>query len=320
MKVFITGGSGFIGSNLIPKLLEQNHEVYALTRYVSNRTPNYPKGVNVVYGDIRDPVVIRKLIKTILPNVVIHLAAISPVAQSFESPYEVIETNFLGTVNLAHANLENPSLQKFLYAGTSEEYGNQDTFPIKETDAPLRPNTPYAISKVAADNYLRYLEQAYDFPVCVVRPYNTYGRADNFNFVTERIITQMLKNPNQITLGNPDPIRDFLYVDDHVNGYMKVLESKVFPSCVNICTGLGTSIRELAEMIQGLLDYKGEIVWNTTYQRPTEIWSLVGDNSLAKETLGWEPEYSLEEGLILTIEKVKYKLGLSPKVNTVKLE
>ena len=214
----------------------------------------------------------------------------------------------MGTVNLAHTSLENPNLEKFIFAGTSEEYGNQDNFPTPET-APLRPNQPYAISKVASDNYLRYLELAYDFPVCVVRPFNTYGRTDNFQFVTERIITQMLKNPKEITLGNPKPIRDLLYIDDHVDGYMKVVESKVFPPCVNLCTGIGTSIGELAEMIKELLDWKGEVVWNTTFQRPTEIWTLVGDNSLARETLGWSPEYSLEEGLSLTIEKIRSKLN-----------
>ena len=209
-------------------------------------------------------------------------------------------------------------MDKFIYAGSSEEYGNQENLPIGEK-SPLLGNQPYSISKIASDLYLQYLNESLDFPTITVRPFNTYGRINNFGFVTEKIIVEMLTK-EKVILGNPKPIRDFLYVDDHVNGYMKVLESKVFPSCVNICTGLGTSIRELAKMIQELLDYKGEIVWNTTYQRPTEIWSLVGDNSLAKETLGWEPEYSLEEGLILTIEKVKYKLGLSPKVNTVKLE
>ncbi len=300
--IFLTGGNGFIGSNLIPKLLSKGYNIYALTRYISNRTPSYPREVKVVYGDLRDSLVLQKLIREIYPEYVIHLGAISPVAQSFNHSQEVIETNFLGTVNLAHANLTNPNLKRFIMAGTSEEYGNQETFPIKE-DAPKNCNQPYAISKVAADNYLHYLFEGFDFPICVAKPFNSYGRINNFNFVTEKVITQMLKSKT-IILGNPDPVRDLMYVDDHVEGYIKILESKVCPTAVNLCTGIGTTIKELAELIKDLLGWNGEIIWNRSFKRPTEIDKLLGDNTLAKETLGWEPKYDLEEGLLLTLEKI----------------
>lgn len=313
MKVFITGGTGFVGSNLIPKLIERGDDVYALTRYVSNRTPKYPKEVQVVYGDLRDGLLLKRYMREISPEIVLHLGALSPVQQSFGHAQEVMEINALGTMNLADANLDNPNLKKFIFAGTSEMYGNRLTpealhtgFTLSE-ETPLLPNQPYAISKVTASNYLNYLADAIDFPICVARPFNTYGRTENFNFVTERIIKQMLNNPKEITLGNPNPIRDLLYIDDHVNGYLKIMEAILTPRAVNFCTGIGISIGSLAEHIAKELDWKGEIFWGRTMKRPTEIDILIGDNSLAKEVLDWEPKVSLTEGLEKTIHNIKYK-------------
>jgi len=306
-RVFLTGGSGFVGSNLIPELIKENYDIYALTRYVSNRTPKYPKEVNVVYGDLRDSLLIKKLIKDISPEIVVHLGAISPVQQSFGHSQEVFEINTLGTMILADANLNNSNLEKFIFAGTSEMYGNsamETLQPLNEHDV-LKPNQPYAISKVAAFNYLNYLREAYNFPACTARPFNTYGRTENFNFVTERIIWNMLTHDKEITMGNPGPIRDLLYIKDHVSGYMSLLKSDELLSTVNFCTGKMTSIKELAEKIAKILDWKGEIIWGRTMKRPTEIDVLVGDNWLAKSVLDWEPKYSLDEGLKLTIEAIK---------------
>jgi dTDP-glucose 4,6-dehydratase len=171
------------------------------------------------------------------------------------------------------------------------------------------PNQPYAISKVSADKYLNFLADAYDFPICVARPFNTYGRTENFNFVTERIIYSMLTK-KEFTLGNPNPIRDLMYIDDHVNGYLKIIEAPVFPRVVNFCTGVGTSIGELADIVAEKLNFTGNITWGRTFKRPTEIDVLVGDNSLAKDTLGWEPKVDLNLGLIKTIAKIRAKLGL----------
>lgn len=312
-RVFLTGGSGFIGSNILPKLVEKGYDVYALSRYVSNRTPNFPKEVQVVYGDLRDSLTIKKSIKDIQPEIVLHLGAISPVQQSFGHSREVFEINALGTMNLADANLENPNLEKFIFAGTSEMYGNQllnERYydKLKETDKTV-PNQPYAISKVTASNYLNYLADAYDFPICVARPFNTYGRTENFNFITERIIHGMLTK-KQITLGDPSPVRDLMYVDDHVEGYLKLIESENMLRAVNFCTGVGISIGDLAEKIKNLLDWEGEVLWGRTMKRPTEIDCLIGDNGLAKETLGWEPKVSLDEGLVKTITKIRSKLEI----------
>lgn len=308
MKVFVTGGSGFIGSHLIPKLAELGHEVYSLERYVTGR---YVLGVRTttVFGDLRDSFTIRKLVKEVQPDAAIHLASISPVAYSYDRPQEVFEVNALGTINLAEACLrEVPHFRHFLFAGTSEEYGNQTEFPVKE-DAELRPNSPYSVSKVAADKYLQYMRDAYDFPVTILRPFNTYGRKDNVHFVVERTITQMLQGKT-VKLGDPTPVRDFLYVDDHVDAYLTCLDNeKAKGGVFNFCTGRGVSIKELAELIAKLVGFEGEISWSTIPARPLDIQKLVGSYEKAKRVLGWEPKYTLEEGLKKTISFWKGKLS-----------
>lgn len=310
MKILVTGGSGFIGRHLIPKLIELEHNVYSLERYVTGR---YVLGgqrmVKTIFGDIRDHFAIRKIIREIQPDAVIHLASISPVSYSYDHPNEVLETNFLGTVNLAESCLrEIPHFKHFLFASTSEEYGNQEAIPIKET-AELRPNSPYAVSKVASDKYLQYMCDAYDLPVTILRNFNTYGRKDNAHFIVERTIVQMLQKET-VRLGDPTPIRDFVYVDDHVNSYLTCLNNqRSIGGVFNFCTGRGVSIAELGELIKDLTGFDGEVVWDTIPKRPLDIAALVGDYSETKRLLDWEPKYKLEEGLRLTIDSWSKKLG-----------
>ena len=303
MKVLVTGGNGFIGSHLVRLLGESEHDVYCLERYVTGR---YVLGgqrlVKTVFGDLRDHFAVRKVVREVQPDAVIHLASISAVSYSYDHPIEVLETNFLGTVNLAESCLrEIPHFKHFLFAGTSEEYGNQENVPIKET-AELYPNSPYAVSKVAADKHLQYMRDAYDFPVTILRNFNTHGRRDNTHFVVERTIVQMLKGKT-VRLGDPMPIRDFMYVDDHVNSYLACLENeKAVGEIFNFCTGRGVSIAQLVGSIKKLTGNESEVIWNTIPERPLDIAVLVGDNSKAKRILGWEPKFTLEEGLKLTID------------------
>ena len=309
MKVLVTGGNGFIGSYLIPRLSESEHDVYCLERYVTGR---YVLGghrlVKTVFGDLRDHFAVRKVVREVQPDAVIHLASISAVSYSYDHPIEVMETNFLGTVNLAESCLrEIPHFKHFLFAGTSEEYGNQKNVPIKETTE-LYPNSPYAVSKVAADKHLQYMRDAYNFPVTILRNFNTYGRRDNTHFVIERTIAQMLQKKT-VGLGDPTPIRDFQYVSDHVNSYLTCLgNEKAIGGIFNFCTGRDVSIAQLAELIKELTDFKGDIVWGTIPKRPLDIAVLVGDCSKAKQVLGWEPRLTLENGLKLTIDFWENKL------------
>lgn len=164
------------------------------------------------------------------------------------------------------------------------------------------------MSKLAAEKYLLYLYQAYGFPVTIMRPFNTYGRKSNTHFVVEKMIVQMLQGKT-VRMGDPTPIRDFLYIEDHVNAYLSSLDNpKAVGQIFNFCTGRGVSIRELAEIIAKLVGFEGEILWHTIPERPLDIKVLVGDYSKAKQILGWEPKYRLEDGLRLTINYWKNKL------------
>jgi len=308
-RLLVTGGSGFIGSHLIPELAKLECDVYSLERYVTGRyVLGGRRAVKTVFGDLRDHFVVRKIVRETQPDAVVHLASISPVSYSYDHPIEVLETNFLGTVNLAESCLrEVHDFKHFLFAGTSEEYGNHSDMPLKET-AELRPCSPYAVSKVAADKYLQYIRDAYNFPVTIVRNFNTYGRKENTHFVVERIITQMLQGKT-VTLGDPKPVRDLLYVDDHVNSYMKCLgNEKAIGEAFNFCTGRGTSIAQLVKTIKKLTNFKDKVIWNTIPERPLDVTILIGDCSKARRLLGWNPKFTLEKGLKQTIKFWKEKL------------
>lgn len=307
LRVLVTGATGFVSGHLIPRLVKQGHTVYSLERYVTGRyILGQKRDVKTVFGDLRDYFVVKRIIREVQPQFVIHLAAISAVVYSYDHPHEVIETNLLGTVNLAEACLrEVPHFKQFLFASTSETYGNGPNPKTEET--PQNPNSPYAVSKAACDEYLVYMRDAHGFPVTILRNFNTYGRKDNPHFVVERTITQMLQGKT-VRLGDPIPIRDFEYIDDHVSSYLTCLDNpKAEGEVFNFCTGRGISIKQLVDLISKLCDYEGEIFWGTIPARPLDIRELVGDYSKAKRLLGWKPKFTLEKGLQLTIDFWKDK-------------
>jgi len=313
VRVLVSGASGFIGSQLVPKLVARGYEVYLSERYVTGRyVLGAQKDLPTVFADLRDFQATRQAIREVQPEIVVHLAALSAVSYSYEHPQEVLETNFLGTVNLAEACLrEVGHFAHFLFAGTSEEYGNNGVN-LKTEESTLCPDSPYSVSKVAADKYLNYMWDVYGFPVTILRPFNSYGRKDNTHFVVERAIKQALTS-QQVRLGDPKPIRDFLYVDDHVNAYLSCLEQreKVRGQTFNFCTGHGVTVRELVEKIVRLTEFSGEVLWNTIPKRPLDIAELIGDPAKARKILGWRAEYDLDKGLELTVEYWRKKLQKS---------
>ena len=308
-RIMVTGASGFIGSELVSRLVKDGHELHVLERYVTGRYSSDKKSqISTHYATLTDFPAIRKIVRDAQPDYVIHLAAISPVSFSYDHYIEVTEANYLGTVNLAEACYrEVPHFRQFIMAGTSEEYGmtlkNAKSKLTEESE--LSPNSPYAVAKVAADLYLRYMYQAYKFPFTVIRPYNTFGRKDNKHFFIERAITQMLNN-GKVYLGDRTTVRDWIYVDDHVEGYVKALGNrKAVGEIIQLCSGKGYTTEETAKIIAKLIGFRGEIVWNATQKRPLDAKILIGDNSKARKILGWKPKYTLEEGLKKTIEHWK---------------
>jgi dTDP-glucose 4,6-dehydratase len=309
-KVLLTGASGFIGQHILPELRE-DYEVHAIAINREYRKNNKDNDVHVHHADIKDHKAINAIVKKVAPDYIIHLAGISSVAKSFDDYNSTMESNYYATVNLAEACRREGSIKQFIFAGSSEEYGAalKNAKQRITEDTPLNPTSPYAVSKANADMYLQYLGKAYGFPYTVIRSFNTYGRKDNNSFFVEKTISKMLLQEQSISLGDPSLIRDWLYVDDHVSGYIKVLGNKrAIGQTIQLCTGKGHSIRETAELISKMTGFEGDILWNTMPRRPFEASIMIGDNSKAKELLGWEPKYTLEQGLEKTIAFWKEKM------------
>ena len=308
MRILCSGTSGFVSPILANKLCELGHTVYGLERYVTGRT-NYKNKTlyHHVFADLNDHSAIKQQVKLLQPEAVFHLAALSPVAFSYDNYDNVNQTNYLATINLAECcNREVGDFKHFLFASTSETYGNQKSFPIKEV-AVQHPNSPYAVSKSACELYLKYMRDAYGFPVTIAKPFNSYGRTGTAHFVTERIITQMLSGQDEVCLGDPDPIRDYLYVSDHVDGYLSAFSQpeKSIGETFNFATGKGVTVRELAELIAEKTGYRGVVKWGTIPRRPLDIDTLIGDASKAEKVLGWRAKVPLSEGLDKAIEALR---------------
>src|SRR5271157_798091 len=309
MRILVTGGTGFVGSNLVKPLVEQGHDVFSLERYVTGRyVLGAERRAKAVFCDLRDAFAVRRIVREFQPEAVMHLAAISPVSYSYDHPNEVIETNLTGTINLAEACLRDvPHFRHFLFASTSETYGNG---PVpKREDTPQSPNSPYSVSKHAAEKYLLYMRDAYGFPITNLRPFNTYGRTDNTHFVVERTIVQMLRG-DEVRLGDPTPVRDLMYIDDHVRAYSACLNNpKALGEVFNFSTGRGITIRELVDLIREYTHFKGDVAWGAIPARPLDIQVLIGDSTKAEQVLGWRPRVSLEDGLSLTVDYWRWRLA-----------
>lgn len=319
VKVLVTGILGFIGSNLAERLVDEGYEAYGVVRRVANRSfegiKRILKDVTLVTGDIIDYVSIRNALKTVNPDIIVHLAALTPVRDSFERPFEYQQANFAGTMNVAHAMLElpDPQTRRLIAASTAEVYGLQGKEPLKESLA-LKPTSPYAVSKAAADLYLQMMFYTYDLNCIVMRPTNSYGRKFDNSFVIEYLVTQMLKG-EKIYVGAPNSVRDYMYVDDHVNAYFLAMKNiKAKGQVYNIGTGVGTSNKELAEMIAEKIGYdRKRIVFGSyppgyPYRPPiSDQPSIVLDSSKIKKELDWAPKVSLSEGLDEVISYFKSK-------------
>lgn len=309
VKVLVTGILGFIGSHLAEKLVDEGYEVYGVVRRVANRNfdviNKILKDVTLITGDITDYASIRNTLKTTNPDIIIHLAALTPVRDSFERPFEYQQANLGGTMNVAHSMLElpDPQTRRLIAASTAEVYGLQGKKPLKE-NLPLRPASPYAVSKAAADLYLQMMFHTYDLNCTILRPTNSYGRKFDTSFMIEYLVTQMLKG-EKVYVGAPNSIRDYMYVDDHVNAYLLAIKrTKAKGQVYNVGTGVGTSNKELTEMIAEKTGYDkrnmtfGSYPPGYPYRPPiSDQPYLVLDSAKIKKELDWTPRVSLKEGI-----------------------
>jgi len=315
-SVLVTGAGGFIGSHLVERLALEGAAVKAFVRY-NSRGDNgllslVPKdvmgGVRVIAGDLRDFDGIRKAVDGCLA--VFHLGALVSIPYSYVRPREVAETNAMGTMNVLIACSRHP-VERLIHTSTSEVYGTARRVPIDE-EHPLQGQSPYSASKIGADKLAESFYCAYGLPVVTVRPFNTFGPRQSARAVIPTIITQALSRPT-IRLGNLETTRDFTYVDDTVDGFVKAAEVQdVEGKTLNLGTGYDIAIGTLAETIVRLVGSPAKIELDPDRLRPSgsEVLRLVSDNARARALLGWVPRVGLEEGLKRTIDWIREHLDL----------
>lgn len=304
-RILITGGTGFIGSELCPALNDKKHEVFSLGS-VKNHLKPAAANDGIITADIREATEVKKIIQKIKPEVLIHLAALSSVGNSFENPIDYIETNFAGTVNVAEACRRYvTTLEMMIFASSIYVYKDTPNVYQKENITPLEPNTPYGITKLAAETYLLSLYRNYGFPMVIVRPSNIYGRKRRSNLSIVEKLIDGTRQQNEIALGSPDPIRDFLYISDFVAAIVKLTDNcDLIGHTLNISTSYPTGISGLAQIITNHTKFNGKLKWNSEKTlRPNDPKWLVADNKQAIDTLGWKPEIGLDEGIQKTIMK-----------------
>ena len=246
-------------------------------------------------------------IASTLPSAVIHLGALTPVRHSYEDPFPYAKINFEGTMNVAHAILETSPNTRMIAASTAEVYGWQPHEPISE-DVKLNPSSPYGVSKAAADSYLRMAIKVYWLKATVMRANNTYGRAREKGFFVEYVVSSMLANKT-VYVGAPEHVRDYMYVDDHVEAYMRALErEEAIGQVFNVSPGNPCTNLALAEKIAELVDFNGSITrgsYPPAYpMRPANLDTdyIVLNSNLIRSTLGWKPRLTLDEGLLRIVE------------------
>lgn len=314
-NILVTGADGFIGSHLAERLVALGARVTALAQYNSFNSWGWmdtleeqiKKEIEVYTGDIREYDSISKAIKG--KDVVFHLAALIAIPYSYQSPAAYVRTNVEGTLNVMQASLDY-GVEKIVHTSTSEVYGTARYVPIDE-EHPLQGQSPYSASKIGADKIVESFHRSFHLPVATIRPFNTYGPRQSARAVIPTIISQILAGRQSIKLGALSPTRDFNYVKDTVEGFVRMAEvDESIGQVINVGTNSEISIGELANKIIELTGKKVKIEWDENRLRPqkSEVNRLWCDNTKAKEILHWQPQYTLEEGLRETIQWVENNL------------
>lgn len=315
-KVLVTGAGGFIGSHLTEALLKAGAQVTALVHYnARNSWGNLellPKealaGLQVISGNIEDSGFINRLVRG--QQIVFHLAALIAIPYSYHAPLSYVRTNVEGTLNILDAAREF-GVERVIHTSTSETYGTAIYAPIDEKH-PLQGQSPYSASKIGADKIAESYYLSFNTPVVTLRPFNTFGPRQSARAVIPTIISQMLAR-DTVKLGSLGPVRDLNFVLDTVQGYLLAAEAPGAPGeVINLGSGLGVTIGELVEIIQKIMGMQKPVVLDDQRIRPakSEVFRLISDASKARQILGWQPAFTLEEGLRQTVEFIASHLDL----------
>ena len=312
-KVLITGADGFIGSHLVELLISQGFEVKAFCLYNSNGSwgwlESLPDGtkeqLDVVLGDIRDPLCVREAMRGC--EQVFHLAALIAIPYSYLAPASYVDTNIHGTLNVVQA-ARDLGVKRVVHTSTSETYGTAQFVPITE-EHPLVGQSPYAASKIGADQIALSYWRSFETPVSVLRPFNTYGPRQSARAVIPTIISQIASGLREIKLGALSPTRDFNFVADTCAAFIALANSDTaLGQVINAASNFEISIGDTAALIAEVMNVELTIETDEQRLRPegSEVNRLFGDNTLLKELTGWQPAYGgldgFRRGLAITAE------------------
>lgn len=320
--VLITGADGFIGSHLTELLLSKGYRVKALAQYNSFNSWGWleeiPKNNNleVITGDIRDPHFCKKITRNM--DVIFHLAALIAIPYSYVAPDSYVDTNIKGTLNICQAAKENGNI-RVIHTSTSEVYGTAQYVPIDEKH-PKQPQSPYSASKIGADAMALSFYNAFELPVTIARPFNTYGPRQSARAIITTIISQIAAGTKEIKLGDLTPTRDFNYVLDTCKGFVQLAECEAaIGKEVNIASNSEISMKDTLNLTKEIMQSDVKFITDDQRLRPenSEVFRLWGDNSLIKELTGFKPDYDIRRGLEETcqwfsnpVNLNKYKTGI----------
>ncbi len=318
-RVLVTGADGFIGSHLTEALVEAGAAVRAVCFYNSQGSlgwldtvaPDVRDAVEVRLGDIRDARFVEESCRGM--EVVYHLAALISIPHSYQAPESFVDTNVRGTLNVLEA-VRRAQCARLVHTSTSEVYGTPETIPIRESH-PLRGQSPYSATKIAADKLCEAFRCTFDVPVVILRPFNTFGPRQSARAVIPTILLQLLRQAPQITLGNLDPRRDLTFVSDTVAGFVAAGTAEgIEGETIHLGTGRAESVRDLVAAAQRVCEHEARIVVCPDRIRPrhSEVMVLQSDPSRATELLGWRAKVSLDAGLRRTAEWLRAHMDRFP--------
>lgn len=314
-KILVTGAGGFIGSHLVEQLVTDGYDVRAFVHYNAaggwHNLEKLPRDVRdnieVVAGDIADPYFVESAVAGC--DIVFHLAALVGIPYSYIAPKIYISTNVNGTLNVLEA-CRRHNVSRLVHTSTSETYGSAQYIPIDEKH-PLVGQSPYSASKIGADKIAESYYRSFNLPVCIIRPFNTYGPRQSARAFIPTVIAQALSG-DVIRLGNLDPVRDMTFVKDTVRGFLAGAKAdNCIGTVCNLGVGEGRSIGEFVEHIGQLLGKELNVQTDPDRVRPTksEVSRLISDNSKIKELAGWSPVVDLDDGLQQTIDYIRANLS-----------
>lgn len=306
-SVLVTGADGFIGSHLTELLVKQGYKVKALSQYNSFNYWGWLEDVEciseieVLNGDVRDPHYCKHITKEV--DIVFHLAALIAIPYSYVAPDSYVDTNVKGTLNICQAALEN-GVRRVIHTSTSEVYGTAQYVPIDEKH-PLQPQSPYSASKIGADAMAMSFFNAFDLPLTIARPFNTYGPRQSARAVIPTIISQIANGKKKIKLGDVTPTRDFNYVADTCQGFIELARcEKAIGETVNIGSNFEISIGDTLNLIRELMNSDVEFLVEEQRLRPqkSEVFRLWCDNTKIRDLTGFEPTHNIRTGLKATVD------------------